>query len=124
MQVSELICARTLLRRPFSSIVSAALSGLRLEMVQRFVTKASSSMNSPLCVVCLGAAMLSLENLREKKNKRRKDQGSTFSPVQININKYIYYIYYTFYSFLSSFVYYTHVKFVFKRHRSSYYKTI
>ncbi len=70
-------------------------------------------MNSPLCVV-LGAVMLSLENLR------KNDQGSTFSLVQININKYIYIyiniyinIYYTFYSFLSSFVYYTHVKFVF-----------
>lgn len=55
-----------------------------------------------------GEVMLSLGNLR------KKDQGSTFSLVQININKYIYKnIYYTFYSFLSSFVYYTHVKFVF-----------
>lgn len=53
--------------------------------------------------------MLSLENLR------KNDQGSTFSLVQININRYINIyinIYYTFYSFLSSFVYYTHVKFV------------
>lgn len=53
--------------------------------------------------------------LKKEKNKFKKDQGSTFSLVQININKYIYInIYYTFYSFLSSFVYYTHVKFVFK----------
>lgn len=53
--------------------------------------------------------MLSLKNLRgeEKKN----DQGSTFSLVKININRYIN-IYYTFYSFCPVFVYYTHVKFV------------
>lgn len=60
-------------------------------------------------VLFRGVLMLSPGDLR--------DQGSTFSLVQININKYIYKyinIYYTFYSFLSTFVYYTCKKFGFK----------
>lgn len=52
-------------------------------MVQRFFKE--GFLFTHHFVLFLGAVMLSLENLRKK-----KDQGSTVSLVQININKYIY----------------------------------